>query len=219
LLFPPVLSKNFLQALSFNGHASAGSLGHLLREFKPVHSHSYIGYAAGGGSQDIFLDAYPFTRCAKGCGTPAVLPSSIDSFFLSDRGLRLRLRVFCGLKEYERGNMRRERFLKVVLVVVGLVFSALVYPLILYVKEEPALSMMMSVYVTLGIFLLLASRNPPAHRSLIAFTAWSSVFHAVLMGFQAFRDFIQHGELIGSAVLIVIGIALIVLAPRERQAN
>lgn len=114
--------------------------------------------------------------------------------------------------------MRRERVLKAVLVVVGLVFSAVIYPLILFVKEEPALSMMLSLYVTLGIFLLLASRNPSAHRSLIAFTAWSSFAHAALMGFQAFRNFIQHRELVGVAVFILIGIALIVLAPKEQQA-
>jgi len=111
----------------------------------------------------------------------------------------------------------RERVLKAVLIVVGLIFSALIYPLILFVKIEPALSMMMSLYVTLGIFLLLASRNPSAHRSLIAFTAWSSFVHAAVMGFQAFRNFVQHGEFVGVAVLIVIGIALIVLAPKEQQ--
>ena len=38
--------------------------------------------------------------------------------------------------------------------------------------------MMLSIYVTLGIFLLLAVRNPSAHRSLIAFTGWSSLAHA-----------------------------------------
>ncbi len=114
--------------------------------------------------------------------------------------------------------MRRERGLKAVLVVVGLVVSALIYPLILFVKQEPALSMMLSLYVTLGIFLLLASRNPSANRSLIAFTAWSSFFHAALMGFQAVRNFVKHGELVGVAVLILIGIALVVLAPKERQA-
>ena len=114
--------------------------------------------------------------------------------------------------------MGRERVLKTVLVVVGLVFSALIYPLILFVKAAPALSMIMSLYVTLGVFLLLASRNPSAHRSLIAFTAWSSLVHASLMGFQAFRNIVRHGELVGVAVLILIGIALIVLAPREQQA-
>ena len=114
--------------------------------------------------------------------------------------------------------MRRERVLKVVLVVVGLVFSALVYPMILFVKEEPALAMMLSVYVTLGIFLLLGARNPSAHRSLIAFTAWSSFVHAALMGFQAFRNFVRHGELIGVGVLILIGVVLIGLGPKEQRA-
>ena len=114
--------------------------------------------------------------------------------------------------------MGRERALKAVLIVVGLVFSALIYPMILFVKQSPALSMQFSLYVTLGIFLLLASRNPSAHRSLIAFTAWSSLFHAALMGFQAFRNFVEYGELVGVAVLILIGIALIVLAPKEQLA-
>ena len=112
--------------------------------------------------------------------------------------------------------MNRERALKVVLVVVGMIFCALAYPLIMFVKQEPALAMQFSVYVTLGIFLLFASRNPSANRSLIAFTAWSSFVHAILMAGQAFAGLIARGELIGSAVLVVIGIALIVLAPAEQ---
>lgn len=70
--------------------------------------------------------------------------------------------------------MIRERALKIVLVVVGLLFSALVYPMTIFFSREPALAMMLSVYATLGIFLLLAARNPSANRSLVAFTAWSS---------------------------------------------
>jgi tryptophan-rich sensory protein len=77
--------------------------------------------------------------------------------------------------------MKRELALKIVLAVVG-VLLALAYPLIVFARQEPALSMMLSVYVTLGIFLLLAMRNPSANRSLIAFTAWSSFAHAVVMG-------------------------------------
>ena len=111
--------------------------------------------------------------------------------------------------------MRRERALKVVLVVVGLIFCGLVYPLTMFVRQEPALAMMLSVYVTLGIFLLLAARNPSANRSLIAFTAWSSFAHAAVMSYQAFRNLVARGELIGSAVLVVIGVALIVLAPAK----
>ena len=112
--------------------------------------------------------------------------------------------------------MRRERALKIALMLVGLLFTAMIYPLVLFVKQEPALAMMMSLYVTLGIFLMMAARNPSANRSLIAFTAWSSFAHAVLMAGQAFANLIARGELIGSVVLVVIGIAFIALAPGKQ---
>jgi drug/metabolite transporter superfamily protein YnfA len=112
--------------------------------------------------------------------------------------------------------MRGERALKVVLVVVGLLFVAGVYPLMVFTRQDPALAMMLSLYVTLGIFLLLAARNPSANRSLIAFTAWSSFAHAAVMSFQAFRNLISRGELFGVAALIVIGVALITLAPAKQ---
>ena len=115
--------------------------------------------------------------------------------------------------------MWRERTLKVVLIVVGLIFCALAYPLIMFVKQAPALAMQFSVYVTLGIFLLSASRNPSANRSLIAFTAWSSFVHAILMAGQAFAGLIARGELIGSAVLVAIGVALIALAPAKQPVE
>jgi hypothetical protein len=112
--------------------------------------------------------------------------------------------------------MNREKLLRIVLTLVGLLFVALVYPLALFFRQEPALAMMLSLYVTLGIFLLLAARNPSQNRSLIAFTAWSSFAHAAVMGSQALRNIISHGELIGVAVLVVIGVALIVLAPMRQ---
>ncbi|MGO4209707.1 DUF6632 domain-containing protein [Terriglobus sp. 2YAB30_2] len=109
--------------------------------------------------------------------------------------------------------------LKVVLIVVGIIFMALAYPMVIFIREEAALSMMLSLYVTLGVFLLIAARNPSAHRSLIAFTAWSSLVHAVLMGTQAMRHMVARGELIGVAVLILIGVALLALAPAEQTFN
>jgi hypothetical protein len=105
------------------------------------------------------------------------------------------------------------------LVVVGLIFCGLVYPLMMFVKQESALAMMLSVYVTLGIFLLLAARDPSANSSLIAFTAWSSFAHADLMAGQAFANLIAGGELIGSVVLVVIGIAFIALAPGKQTVE
>ena len=75
--------------------------------------------------------------------------------------------------------MRGERALKVVLVLVGLLFVAGVYPLMMFLWQahpsEAEVPMMLSVYVTLGVFVLLAARNPSANRSLIAFAAWSSL--------------------------------------------
>src|ERR1700730_18351912 len=56
-----------------------------------------------------------------------------------------------------------------------LLFLALIYPLAIFMRQEPALSMMLSLYVTLGVLLLLAIRNTLASRSLIAFTAWSAM--------------------------------------------
>jgi len=115
--------------------------------------------------------------------------------------------------------MNRERALKIVLMLVGLLFVALVYPLVIFARQDPALSMMFSVYVTLGIFLLLAVRNPSGSGSLIAFTAWSSLAHATVMGVQAFQNMISHGELLGVAAFAVIGIALIALAPAKHPAE
>jgi hypothetical protein len=116
--------------------------------------------------------------------------------------------------------MRRDRALKIVLVLVGLLFSAGVYPLVGSLLH-PAGSdmgdtMMLSLYVALGVFLLIAVRNPSANRSLIAFAAWSSFAHAVAMSILGLEIPSQRtGFLIGSAVLVVIGVALIVLAPAK----
>src|ERR1700736_5596158 len=109
--------------------------------------------------------------------------------------------------------MNREVALKIVLALVGLLFLALAYPLMMFARQDPALSMMFSIYVTLGVFLLLAIRNPLASRSLIAFAAWSSFAHAAVMGTQAMKGMVSHQELVGVAVLVVIGAGLIALAP------
>lgn len=118
--------------------------------------------------------------------------------------------------------MIRERALKIVLVLVGLLFTAAVYPAAGDLwhgnVSDSGDTMMMSLYCTLGIFLLLAVRKPSAHRSLIAFAAWSSFAHAVAMsglGFQ--RQFVNNrvGFWIGSAVLAVIGVLLLALAPAK----
>jgi drug/metabolite transporter superfamily protein YnfA len=116
--------------------------------------------------------------------------------------------------------MWRDRALKVVLVLVGLVFSAGIYPLTACLRQPRTCGntdvMMLSLYVTLGIFMLIAARNPSAHGSLIAFAAWSSLAHATVMALQAFLTGTHPEDFFGSAVLVIIGVALIVLAPTKQ---
>lgn len=119
--------------------------------------------------------------------------------------------------------MIRERALKIILVLVGLFFTAAAYPAIggLHnpVSSDTGDTMQMAIYATLGIFLLIASRNPATHRSLIAFAAWSSFAHAAVMSTLGFEiPELRTGFLIASAVLVVIGVVLITLAPRKQSA-
>ena len=113
----------------------------------------------------------------------------------------------------------RERALKVVLVLVGLLFLAGIYPTLASVwrGEIDGDTMMLSLYVTLGVFLLLAVRNPSAYRTLIAFTAWSSFAHGAVMAALAYQNTSERRELlIAVAVLALIGVSLIALAPAKQ---
>src|SRR5581483_6650873 len=114
--------------------------------------------------------------------------------------------------------MSRERTLQVVLVLVGLFFSAAIIPLIgglrNTTKTDTGDTMMMSLYFALGIFLLIAVREPSAHRSVIAFAAWSSFAHAVTMSIQGLEIPSEGvGFLVGSGVLVLIGLVLLLLLP------
>jgi drug/metabolite transporter superfamily protein YnfA len=118
--------------------------------------------------------------------------------------------------------MRRERALKVVLVVVGLLFSASILLLITSLWQTNVSGgnkMMLSIYGPLGIFLLLATRNPSENRSLIAFTAWSSFVHAAVMAAMAIQNVDNRVDLWGVAALVIIGVVLIVLAPADRPSE
>ncbi len=82
------------------------------------------------------------------------------------------------------------------------------------------LTMIIGVYATLGVFLLLASRDPEAHRSIIWFTVWSSVVHAAIMAMQSFGDAAERGHLIGDVpALFLVALALGLLAPRGGQSS
>jgi hypothetical protein len=122
--------------------------------------------------------------------------------------------------------MNRDKALKILLVLFGLLFVAGVYPLITSVRSgwqanrEDAEPMAISLYVTLGIFLLVAARNPSANRSVIAFAAWANIAHAAVMAVMAVHLPNERADLlIAAAVFGVIGAALIVLAPVKQPGE
>ena len=114
--------------------------------------------------------------------------------------------------------MIRQRALQVVMVLVGLLFVASIVPVITSLRQpsqsDPGDTMMMSIYFTLGIFLLIAVRNPLANRVLILFAAWSSFAHAAVMAVMAYRDPACKHLLAGVVLFVIVGLPLLLLAPR-----
>ena len=123
-------------------------------------------------------------------------------------------------------TMNRAGWLRVALVVAGLIFVFGIYPLgIVWPSgwtwgkgHSHYLMMILGVYATLGVFLLIASKNPTAHTSLIWFTVWSSVVHAVIMAVQSFTDSAERGHLVGDVpALLIVAIVLAALTPRAQH--
>jgi hypothetical protein len=80
--------------------------------------------------------------------------------------------------------------------------------------------MILGIYATLGVFLVIASRNPLAHRSLIWFTVWSSVVHGGIMAVQALTSSVQMGHLYGDVLaLFAVAAVLALLTPRGAAAK
>ncbi len=76
--------------------------------------------------------------------------------------------------------------------------------------------MILGVYATLGVFLVLAAKNPLQHLSLIWFTIWSSLVHAVIMMIQAMRDVGEKEHLIGDVpALFLVAFVLWFLMPKS----
>ena len=115
----------------------------------------------------------------------------------------------------------RVLYLRIALIVIGLIFIFGVYTLTIVWPSGWAwgqghshyLMMIIGVYATLGVFLLMASRDPDAHKSLIWFTVWSSVVHGAIMAWQAFSDAGERGHLLADIpalflVAIVLGVLM-----------
>lgn len=119
------------------------------------------------------------------------------------------------------------KYLKIALFVIGLIFIFGIYPLTIiwpagwawHTGQSEYLQMILGIYATLGVFLIIASRNPLAHRSLIWFTIWSSIVHGGIMGLQSliYPDHIGHlwGDVLALFVIaIVLGYLMLRVNPQ-----
>ncbi|MGA8641551.1 DUF6632 domain-containing protein [Candidatus Binatus sp.] len=120
------------------------------------------------------------------------------------------------------------RNLRVAVILVGVIFVFGIYPLMIiwpsgwtwHTGHSDYPLMIVGVYATLGVFLLMASRDPLANLSLIWFTVWSSIVHAGIMLVQSFEMPEHHGHLLGDVpALIFVGVLLGVLTPRGTLAE
>jgi hypothetical protein len=123
--------------------------------------------------------------------------------------------------------MDSKGLLRIALIVIGLIFLVGIYPLSIVWPSgwtwghghSHYLMMIVGIYATLGVFLLIASRDPQAHKSLIWFTVWSSVVHGLIMTVQSLTDPAEKGHLIADVpALFIVAIVLAVLMPRAQTA-
>ena len=118
--------------------------------------------------------------------------------------------------------------MRVVLIAVGVIFVAGIYPLMIvwpsgwawHTGHSDYPLMIVGIYATLGVFLIMAARNPIDNLSLIWFTVWSSFVHAGIMFVQAAVRPENHGHLLGDIpALLIVAIALAVLTPRAQHVS
>jgi len=122
----------------------------------------------------------------------------------------------------------RLKYLRIALILVGVIFLAGIYPLMIvwpsgwtwHTGHSDYPFMIVGIYATLGVFLIMAARDPLKHLSLIWFTVWSSLVHAVIMTVQSFEAPENHGHLVGDVpALLVVALLLAVLTPRGQRAQ
>jgi len=124
------------------------------------------------------------------------------------------------------------RYLRLALRLVGVTFIIGIYTLVIVwpsgwswhmghsLNVPHYLQMILGVYATLGVFLVIASRNPLAHLSLIWFTVWSNVVHAGIMAAQSLVNPEHRGHLVGDVpLLLVVAAVLAVLTPQGKAAS
>ena len=123
-------------------------------------------------------------------------------------------------------DTRDLKLLRIALVLVGVIFIGGIYLLMVvwpsgwtwHTGHSHYPMMIVGIYATLGVFLIIASRNPLDHLSLIWFTVWSSVVHGGIMTVQALQSPENHGHLLGDVpALFIVAAVLAALTPRRRS--
>ena len=124
--------------------------------------------------------------------------------------------------------MKRERLTQTVLVIVGLLNLAILYPLYLDLRHSSWLlvqkneiePMFLSFFIPVGVFLLMAARRPSEHRSMIALAAWWHISHGTVMAIQTVEAWSHgvHRNFADVVLFLVIGSVLLALLPAKREA-
>jgi hypothetical protein len=121
---------------------------------------------------------------------------------------------------FDKDNLK---YLRIALVLVGVTFIAGIYLLMIvwpsgwtwHTGHSDYPMMIIGIYATLGVFLIIAAKNPLDHLSLIWFTVWSSVVHGGIMAVQSFMNAENHGHLLGDVpALLIVAAVLAFLTPR-----
>ncbi len=119
----------------------------------------------------------------------------------------------------------RDKLLKVMLALVGLAILAGNYPLFSALADTRHTSisvgdqMLLGVYQPLGVFLLLAIRNPSASRSLILAFGWSMITHATVMTVESYQGGSLSTSAVGLFIFAMVGVVVLALAPRAAPSG
>jgi len=122
----------------------------------------------------------------------------------------------------------RFRYLKIALVLTGAFCTVGVYPLTIFWPSGWAwhaegqslyLQMIIGIYATLGVFLMIAARNPLDHLSLIWFAVWSSIVHGGIMAIQALVCPEHTGHLFGDVPVLLMAAAVFAFLTPRRKAR
>jgi hypothetical protein len=126
-------------------------------------------------------------------------------------------------------NQDKLKYLNIALYVFGVIFIVGVPAMMMVIwpsgwSWSPAQpeyeQMIMGIYITLGVFLIRAAKDPMAHASLIWFTIWSSIVHAGIMLAQALVDEAEHANMLGDIpALFLVAFVLWYLMPKRDVIN